>query len=391
MKIKVADEQTVDIDTLVPDPKNARKHPEKNLRAIRESLKRWGQLEALTVRSQNDVVMGGNARLAVMKELGYKEVKVRYLDCDDQQAAAIALALNRTGELAEWDLDQLKETILELDDLDFELGDLGFEEGDFDFLSENDDDDPEPKEGEDDVPAVEKNELGIELGQIWKLGEHRVMCGDSTSEADTLLLMDGKKADMIFTDPPYGVDYKGINNDSRAGLEDLLRSAFKAASQSSTPGSAVYVFHSDRCGDLFHKVFREFFHFSSMIIWAKPALVLSQTDYQSQHEPCMYGWVEGAAHNWFSDRKQTSIWNFGKESIKGHTTPKPVALVENAIKNSSKRKSLIIDPFLGSGSTLIACEKTKRRCFGMELDPIYCNVMIKRWEDFTGQKAERVQ
>jgi hypothetical protein len=213
------------------------------------------------------------------------------------------------------------------------------------------------------------------------------MCGDSTSIDAVEKLMDGQKADMVFTDPPYGVDYEGINNDSRAGLADLLQQVFANYVLTAMPGAPVYVFHSDRCADIFHQVFREHFHFSSMVIWVKPSLVLSQTDYQSRHEPCMYGWVGGSAHQWHSDRKQTSVWEFGKEHVVGHTTPKPTEMVSYAIENSSKQNQTVIDLFGGSGSTLIACEKTGRQCRMMELDPKYCDVIIKRWQDYTGKQA----
>jgi len=192
---------------------------------------------------------------------------------------------------------------------------------------------------------------------------------------------------MVFTDPPYGVDYKGINNDSRDGLEDLLRAAFGNYLASSKSGASIYCFHSDRCADVFHRVFREFFHFSSMIIWAKNSLTLSQTDYQSQHEPCIYGWMDNGKHSWYSDRKQTSVWKFDKERVIGHTTPKPVGLVEKAINNSSKGGDAILDLFGGSGSTLIASEKIGRHARVMELDPKYCDVIIKRWQEFTGKTA----
>ena len=183
------------------------------------------------------------------------------------------------------------------------------------------------------------------------------MCGDSTSIDAVEKLMAGQKADMVFTDPPYGVDYKGIKNDDRSGLEDLLRSAFGNFLAVAKSGASIYVFHSDRCADIFHKVFREFFHFSSMIIWAKNSLTLSQTDYQSMHEPCLYGWMDNGKHAWHSDRKQTSVWRFDKERVEGHTTPKPVELVAKAINNSSKGGDAVINLFGGSGSTLIACEK----------------------------------
>ncbi len=217
--------------------------------------------------------------------------------------------------------------------------------------------------------------------------QHRCMCGDSTMIDDVEKLMGGEKADMVFTDPPYGVDYKGINNDSRGGLEQLLFDAFSNIISFLKPGSSCYCFHSDKCADIFHKVFREFFHFSSMIIWVKPSLVMGQSDYQSKHEPCLYGWEKSGKHSWFSDRKQTSVWEYGRDKAEGHTTPKPVEMICRAIENSSKNGFLVTDLFLGSGSTLIACEKTNRQCYGMELDEKYCDVIIKRWEQFTGKKA----
>jgi len=265
---------------------------------------------------------------------------------------------------------------------------LGFDADELDAML-NPIEETEGLTDEDSVPDVPV-EPKTKLGDIYILGNHRLMCGDSTSIDAVEKLMDSQKADMVFTDPPYGVDYKGINNDSRDGLEDLLRGAFANYLAVSKSGASIYCFHSDRCADVFHRVFREFFHFSSMIIWAKNSLTLSQTDYQSQHEPCLYGWMNNGSHSWYSDRKQTSVWKFDKERFEGHTTPKPVGLVERAINNSSKGGDLIIDLFGGSGSTLIAAEKIGRQARLMELDPKYCDVIVKRWEDFTGKKAELV-
>jgi DNA modification methylase len=195
---------------------------------------------------------------------------------------------------------------------------------------------------------------------------------------------------MVFTDPPYGVDYKGIKNDDRSGLEELLTASFSNLMINTKDGGSFYCFHSDRCGDIFHKVYREFAHFSSMIIWKKESIVLSQTDHQSIHEPCLYGWFDNGTHKWYGDRKQQSVWEFKAIRLEGHTTPKPVLLIEKALSNSSKKQMLIIDLFLGSGSTLIAAEKLKRKCYGMELDEKYCDVIIERWEQFTGQKAKKI-
>ena len=213
------------------------------------------------------------------------------------------------------------------------------------------------------------------------------MCGDSTDAKSVAKLMNGTKADVVFTDPPYGVDYEGINNDSRSGLAQLLTSAFENYKQNCKDGASVYCFHSDKCADIFHDVFRSFCHFSSMIIWEKQSLVLSQGDYHSIHEPCLYGWFNNGTHRFFGDRKQTSVWHFDRQSIEGHTTPKPIGFVGKALENSSKKNEIVMYLLGGSGSTLIACEQLNRTCYMMELDEKYVDVIIDRWEQFTGEKA----
>jgi DNA modification methylase len=205
-----------------------------------------------------------------------------------------------------------------------------------------------------------------------------LLCGDSTDSDQVAKLMNGQKADMVFTDPPYGVDYKGINNDDRGGLEDLLNSAFENYLLNVNQGASIYCFHSDRCADIFHKVFREYCHFSSMVIWQKESIVLSQTDYQSKHESCLYGWFDNGTHKWYSDRKQESIWVAKSKREEGHTTPKPIEIVSKALSNSSLESHLIFDLFLGSGSTMVASHQLKRKCYGMELDPKYCQVIVDR-------------
>jgi DNA modification methylase len=301
----------------------------------------------------------------------------------ETQRRAYVLADNRLGEIGGgWDAEMLK---LEVEDLGEALDGLGFSAEELEDLGVED----EVQEGladPDETPAQPEQPVSV-LGDVWVMGKHRVMCGDSTSVDAVDRLMAGQKADMVFTDPPYGVDYKGINNDDRSGLESLLRGAFANYLSSSKSGAACYVFHSDKCADIFHAVFREFFHFSSMIIWAKNSLTLSRIDYQSQHEPCLYGWMKDGAHSFYGDRKQVSVWRFDKERVQGHTTPKPVALIERAIQNSSKGGDIVSDLFGGSGSTMIACEKTGRTARLMELDPKYCDVIVKRWQDFTGKEA----
>ena len=373
-----------DINKLVPYARNARTHTDEQVAQIAASIKEWGFTTAVLVDEDGGIIAGHGRTLAaqrlkmttvpVMVAAGWSDAKKRAYVISDNK-----LALN-----AGWDNELLALEFAELKDLDFDLDLTGFTADDIAALM------PEQiKPGltdEDAVPEVPVNPVTV-LGDVWILGKHRVMCGDSTSIDAVEKLMDGQKADMVFTDPPYGVDYKGINNDSRGGLDELLRGAFANFFALSKSGASIYVFHSDRCADIFHTVFREFFHFSSMIIWAKNSLTLSQTDYQSQHEPCLYGWMDNGTHSWHSDRKQTSLWRFDKERVEGHTTPKPVELVAKAVTNSSKGGDCILDLFGGSGSTLIAAEKTGREARLMELDEKYVDVIIKRWQEFTGKIA----
>lgn len=369
--------EVIKLSQIKRNPNNPRILKDDKFKKLVKSIKDFPQMLDIRPIVVNDdmIVLGGNMRLKACKEAGLKEVPViKVKDLTEEQQREFIVKDNvGFGEwdwelLAnEWDYEQLEDWGLDLE---------------FDKIEE----DNEGLTDEDDVPELAEEPVS-KVGDIWLLGDHRVMCGDSTSIDDVMKLSQDKKIDMIFTDPPYGVDYEGINNDSRNGLEELLRGAFANYYSISKSGASCYVFHSDKCADIFHLVFREFFHFSSMIIWAKNSLTLSQTDYQSQHEPCMYGWIKDGTHNFYGDRKQISVWNFDKESVKGHTTPKPVSLIEKAFKNSSKSEDIICDLFGGSGSTLIASEKTNRICYMMELDPKYVDVIIKRWQDFTGKDA----
>jgi DNA modification methylase len=376
------------IDKLIPYAKNSRTHSEAQVAQIAASMKEWGWTNPILV-DEGGQIIAGHGRVLAARKLGVKEIPVMIAEgWSDTKKKAYVIADNKLALNAGWDAELLRLEIEELKEVNFDINLLGFSDEELADMKE-----PEVVEGltdEDDVPETPVDPK-TKLGDIYILGNHRLMCGDSTSIDDVEKLMDGQKADMVFTDPPYGVDYKGINNDSRDGLQDLLRGSFGNYLAISKSGAAIYCFHSDRCADVFHSTFREFFHFSSMIIWAKNSLTLSQTDYQSQHEPCLYGWMKNGSHSWYSDRKQTSVWRFDKEKVEGHTTPKPVALVEKAITNSSKGGDIVVDLFGGSGSTMIASEKIGRKAYLMELDPKYCDVIVKRWEDFTGKKAELVE
>lgn len=255
------------VSDLTPYEKNTRKHQKKDVANIVRSIEKYGMNDAIGIWGKKNIIVEGHGRWLACMQLGIDRVPVVRLDhLTDEQRREYAIAHNATAELSEWDLDILSE---ELDDLDL---------SDFDFDFGLDDKD-ETEVVEDEAPDIDDSEPITKHGDIWQLGRHRLMCGDSTDKATVQMLMDGKKADMVFTDPPYGVDYEGINNDSRSGLEDLLTSAFENYKENCIDGASVYCFHSDKCADIFHAVFRSFCHFSSMIIWEKQSLVLSQGDY----------------------------------------------------------------------------------------------------------------
>jgi 16S rRNA G966 N2-methylase RsmD len=364
---------TVDIDLLIPDPNNARKHDKKNIDAIIGSLKKFKQVEPLVVRRQNNVVIGGNGRLEAMKQLGYKEVVVHYVDFDDQKSKALALALNRTSELATWDMDVLGTTLQGLREDDFDLGSIGFDTSYLDEILKPNDETPDYSDKDADaVPDTAQNEFGVKRGDIWILGNHRLMCGDSTNAEDVARLMDGQKADMVFTDPPYGMSaveksavlskrYKPIIGDENT---DVVKSACKMILALNIPtilwGANYY---SSILPDA-----------SCWIVWDKNNGGSDQTD-------CELAWT-----NFKGVVRQFTQASEKKNRV--HPTQKPITLMEYIFNKYESGKN-VLDLFLGSGSTLIACEKTGRRCFGSEIDPHYCSVIIKRWQDFTGKKAIR--
>ena len=369
---------------LKQDKRNYRKHNDRNISLIRKSVDDCGLGRSIVIDNENEIIAGNglvsaiskNTPIKVIESTGKELIVVKRTDLStkDEKRKKLAVMDNSASDSSEFDLELLK-----LDFDNFKLKEMGI---DIETVEE------ETEVVEDEVP--EEVETRCKKGDIWKLGNHRLMCGDSTIITDVEKLMKEQKADMVFTDPPYGVDYKGIKNDDREGLKELLDGAFSNMMVSSKKGASVYCFHSDRCADIFNEVFRKYCHFSSMIIWKKQSLVLSQTDYQSIHEPCMYGWFNNGKHLFFGDRKQTSVWEYERKSIEGHTTPKPTSLIAEALKNSSKKEESVLDLFGGSGSTLIACEQLNRKCFMMELDERYCDVIIQRWENLTGNKAELI-
>lgn len=359
--------EKVSISQVKTNPNNPRLIKDDKFKKLVSSIKEFPEmLEIRPIVVDNDnIVLGGNMRLRACKEAGLKEVHIIKADqlTEKQQREFIIKDNVGFGEwdwddLAnEWDVDELEDWGLDLP-VDLKVEELEAEEDDYEM----------PNEIKTDIV----------LGDLIEIGEHRLLCGDSTDSEQVAKLMNKEKADMVFTDPPYGVSYEGINNDDRGGLEDLLRGSFANMMASTKNGGSFYCFHSDKCSDIFSKVFREFCHFSSMIIWLKDSIVLSQTDYQSKHEPCMYGWFNNGTHKWYSDRKQESVWLAKSKREKGHTTPKPIEIISKALNNSSQEKHLVLDLFLGSGSTMVAAHQLNRKCYGMELDPKYCQVIVDR-------------
>ena len=390
MKIEIAD-----INTIKPYENNPRKLKDLAIEKVAMSLKEYGFRQPIVV-DKDRIIVVGHTRFRASKKLGFKEVPITIADnLTTEQINAYRIADNRTAEESEWDSELLKMEIKDLEAKDFKLDLLGFNEDQLnDMLFEE-------KQGltdEDEVPEAPEEPIS-KLGDIWKLGNHKLICGDSTILNNYEKLFNENKADLLMTDPPYNVDYEGktkdkltIQNDSKNDDDFLqfLTDAFNNCAIHLKLGCSFYIFHSDWYGLEFRQSIKNSdLELKQNLIWAKNSMVMGRQDYQWQHEPCLYGWKRGASHSWYSDRKQTTIIKYDRPSkSKLHPTMKPVGLVEYLIKNSSKQEDIVLDPFLGSGTTLIACEKQSRICYGIELDPKYCDVIVKRWEQFTGKKAE---
>jgi DNA modification methylase len=386
--------ERVAISSLKFDKRNARKHDKKNIKAIKDSLTRFGQKKPIVVGADGSVV-AGNGTLQAAIELGWDTIDVNKTELKGEEAIAYALADNRTAELAEWDDENLKASLAELDEAGWDLDGLGFDADDLKDLL--------PETGtagltdEDDVPEVEQNVFGVKLGDVWQLGNHRLMCGDSTDKANVEKLMNGEKADMVFTDPPYGVNY---DSSWRAnivggfpGKENSIMNDDKFPKFMHLLDAPVaYIWHAGCLSlDLLIQAKETNYEPKSQIIWKK-VWSISRTHYNQVHEPCFYFVKKGSNQNWIGNTNCVTVWETKKDYRSNrdtsHPTEKPVELAENAISNHDAE--IVLDLFLGSGSTLIACEKTNRTCYGMELDPHYCSVIIKRWQDFTGKEAVKL-
>lgn len=378
-----------DIDELIPYIRNARTHSDDQITQIAASIKEFGFLAPVII-SEDNTILCGHGRVAAAKKLGLKKIPcIKESHLSKTQRRAYIIADNKLSLNAGWDNEMLSVELSELQGEDFDLDLLGFDETELASIFDSDKD---IKDDDFDIDQELEKPVFSKLGDVWTLGRHRLVCGDSTKENTYEVLMDNKKANLVITDPPYNVNYQGtagkIKNDDMDDEKfyDFLFDSFKNMEKVMADDASIYVFHADTEGLNFRKAFSDAgFYLSGCCIWKKPSLVLGRSPYQWQHEPCLYGWKKKGKHKWYSGRKETTIWEFDKPKKNAeHPTMKPVPLLAYPIKNSSMSNSIILDPFGGSGSTLIACEQTDRICYTIELDEKYCDVIIKRYIEQVG-------
>ena len=383
----------ISIDKLIPYVNNARTHSKDQILKLRSSIREFGFINPVIIDSKYNVI-AGHGRILAAREEGIKEVPCVLVDyLNEAQKKAYILADNRLAEDAGWDEELLRVEIESLEDMSFDLSLLGFDENE---LSKLFDDGKDIKEDDFNVEDELTNPVITKNGDIWILGRHKLICGDSTKEDTLKILMKDTKANLVVTDPPYNVNYEGsagkIKNDNmdQSKFYNFLLDAFTNASNFMTDDSSIYVFHADTEGLNFRKAFNDAdFYLSGTCIWKKQSLVLGRSPYQWQHEPVLFGWKKKGKHNWYTGRKESTIWEFDKPKKNGeHPTMKPIALLSYPIKNSSMTNAIVLDMFGGSGSTLIACEQLERTCFLVELDEKFCDVIVKRYIELVGSSKD---
>ena len=383
--------KTLSVDALRPaayNPRKKLKAGDKEYEKIKNSILEFGYVEPIIV-NYDMTVIGGHQRLTVLKDLGYTEVQCVVVHIEDEhKVKALNIALNKiTGA---WNEQLLADLLVDIQSVDFNTDLTGFEAPEIEQLFSKVHN-KDIKEDDFDVEEELKNPPISRKGDIWLLGRHRVICGDSTLPETYTKLMEGRRANLVLTDPPYNVNVEEtagkIQNDNMPDEDfyKFLFAAFTNMEQNMENDASIYVFHADSKGLIFRQAFHDAgFYLSGCCIWKKNALVLGRSPYQWQHEPCLFGWKVGGKHQWYSDRKQTTIWEYDRpKSSKDHPTMKPVALMAYPIQNSCMSNCIVLDPFLGSGSTLIACEETGRICYGVELDEKFCDVIVKRYVEKT--------
>lgn len=381
--------QLVSTDKLIPYVNNARTHSAEQIMKLRSSLREFGFINPVIIDRDYNVI-AGHGRIAAAKAEGIDEVPCVFADhLTKAQKKAYILADNRMVLDAGWDEEMLKVEIEALQAEDIDLALTGFDEKELASLFDTDTD---AQEDDFDVDAELGKPCVTQSGDIWTLGKHTLVCGDSTKEDTYAALMDGRKANLVITDPPYNVNYEGtagkIKNDNMAAdkFYQFLFDAFSNMANVMADDASIYVFHADTEGLNFRKAFADAgFYLSGCCIWKKQSLVLGRSPYQWQHEPVLYGWKKKGKHQWYTGRKESTIWEFDKPKRNGdHPTMKPVPLLAYPIRNSSMVNSVVLDPFGGSGSTLIACEQTDRICLTIELDEKFCDVIVKRYIEQVG-------
>lgn len=384
--------KTLSVDVLRPaayNPRKKLKAGDKEYEKIKNSILEFGYVEPIIV-NYDMTVIGGHQRLTVLKDLGYTEVQCVEVHIEDEnKVKALNIALNKiTGA---WNEQLLADLIVDLQAANFNTDFTGFEAPEIEQLFSKVHN-KDIKEDDFDVEAELQKPTISQTGDVWLLGRHRLVCGDSTLPETYTKLMDGKRANLVLTDPPYNVDVEEtagkIKNDNMPDEDfyKFLFAMFVNVEQSMERDASIYVFHADSKGLIFRQAFHDAgFYLSGCCIWKKNALVLGRSPYQWQHEPCLFGWKLGGKHQWYSDRKQTTIWEYDRpKSSKEHPTMKPVALMAYPIQNSCMSNCIVLDPFLGSGSTLIACEETNRICYGIELDEKFADVIVRRYIEKVG-------
>lgn len=376
------------------NPRKDLKPGDSEYEKLKRSIEQFGYVEPVIWNKTTGRVVGGHQRLKVLMDLGFTEVDCVVVELTDEKEKALNVALNKIS--GDWDKDKLALLISDLQGADFDVSLTGFDPAEIDDLFKQSVKDG-LHEDEFDVAAELEKPTITKPGDIWTLGRHRLICGDSTKSETFELLMAGRKANLVITDPPYNVNYEGstgkIKNDNMTNdaFYQFLLSAFQNTEAVMADDASIYVFHADTEGLNFRRAFADAgFYLSGCCIWKKQSLVLGRSPYQWQHEPVLYGWKKNGKHQWYTGRKETTIWEFDKPKKNGdHPTMKPIALLAYPIMNSSMSNTLVLDPFGGSGSTLIACEQSDRSCFTIELDEKFCDVIVKRYIEQAGT-AEQV-
>ena len=391
------DIRKIPVEQLIPADYNPRKDlkpgdPEYD--KLKRSIEQFGYVEPLIWNKTTGRIVGGHQRLKVLIDMGIPEVDCVVVELPEEKEKALNIALNKIS--GEWDKDKLALLIADLQGTDFDVSLTGFDPAELDDLFK---DKVKDKIHDDDfdVEAALKEPVITKLGDAWTLGRHRLVCGDSTQSDTFELLMAGAKANLVITDPPYNVNYEGsagkIKNDHMANdaFYRFLLVAFQNIEAVMADDASIYIFHSDTEGLNFRRAFADAgFFLSGCCIWKKQSLVLGRSPYQWQHEPVLFGWKKKGRHQWYTGRKETTIWEFDKPKKNGdHPTMKPIPLLAYPIMNSSMSNTLVLDPFGGSGSTLITCEQTERSCYTIELDEKFCDVIVKRYIEQVGS-ADKV-